>query len=154
MKKENVIELIGFLLVLLFTYTSVNKFWDMGHFIKDMNNQPFPHWMSGILVWVVPFSELAIATLLVIPKTRFIGLISSTILMGLFTLYTGLVLAHVFEKIPCSCGGVIRKLSWRQHLVFNTFFLGIAVAGWLLTKRLQGEQRANTAPYSSFVHET
>ncbi|WP_442892031.1 hypothetical protein [Chryseobacterium sp. VD8] len=27
--------------------------------------------------------------------------------------------------MPCSCGGVIKNLTWPQHLIFNLFFVVI-----------------------------
>jgi putative oxidoreductase len=55
--------------------------------------------------------------------------------MLLFTVYTFLVLINVFGRRPCACGGVIENLTWGQHLVFNLFFVGVAIAGILLKKR-------------------
>ena len=48
------------------------------------------------------------------------------LLMSLFTLYTIAILLHFFSRVPCSCGGVIRMLTWPQHLVFNIGFTMIA----------------------------
>jgi phage shock protein PspC (stress-responsive transcriptional regulator) len=36
------------------------------------------------------------------------------------------------ERLPCSCGGVLQQLSWKQHLIFNLFFLLLAVVGIVL----------------------
>jgi hypothetical protein len=52
-----------------------------------------------------------------------------------FTVYTVAILLHAFKYIPCSCGGVIRKLTWPQHLFFNLFFVGISILGIMLKKR-------------------
>jgi putative oxidoreductase len=111
------------LLILLFTYTAVSKLIDMYGFAYDMHNQPFPRWFSSALVYLLPALELAIALFLFFGRTRNAALWASLLLMGLFTVYSGLVLLNVFNRVPCSCGGVIKKLSWRQHTVFNLFFV-------------------------------
>ncbi len=100
-----------------------------------MNNQPFPNWLTPALVWTLPAAEIIISGLLMFDKTQLLGFRASLILMLLFTLYTLLVLLKVFGRMPCSCGGVIENLSWSQHLVFNLFYVGVALAGMILKKK-------------------
>ena len=126
MKKYTVIKIICVLLVFLFVYATVNKLANLTTFMSDMNNQPFPSFLKPILVWAVPFTELAIAALLIFDTTRLIGLYASLVLMIAFSFYTAVVLLHFFTYVPCSCGGIIKNLSWGQHLVFNLFFVLIA----------------------------
>lgn len=135
MKRKIVIEILSSLLVLLFVYTSVSKWLDFKKFIGEMNNQPLPNWMTPALVWTLPAAEMIIAVLLMFDRTQLIGLRASLILMLLFTVYTLLVLLKAFPRTPCSCGGVIENLSWGQHLVFNLFFVGVALAGIILKKK-------------------
>lgn len=134
MKRKIIVEVICALLVLLFLYTSLSKWLDFKTFTGEMNNQPFPNWMTPFLVWIVPVSEVLIVLALLFEKTRKTGLWASFVIMTLFTIYTALVLLRVFDRIPCSCGGVIKNLTWNQHLVFNLFFTGISIAGIILTK--------------------
>ncbi len=133
--KNKTLLIISVLLVLLFTYTAFSKWMDMTGFTRDMHNQPFPRWMGDGLVLGLPVLEMGIAVLLLFEPTRLTGLRVAWVLMGLFTLYTLLVLAHVFNRIPCSCGGVIKLLSWKQHLVFNLFFWGITWVGVRIEKK-------------------
>ena len=119
------------LLVFLFVYASVSKLADIRTFTGDMNNQPFPAFLKPILVWAVPTTEITIVALLIFDTTRLAGLYASLILMIAFTFYTVVVLLHFFDYVPCSCGGVIKHLSWKQHLVFNLFFIGISIVGIL-----------------------
>jgi len=37
--------------------------------------------------------------------------------------------------LPCSCGGVIRELSWRDHLFFNVCFTVLAAVGISVEKK-------------------
>jgi hypothetical protein len=43
-----------------------------------------------------------------------------------------------FAKLPCQCGGVISKMSWKEHVVFNAFFI---VVNGLALKRVRSERR-------------
>jgi hypothetical protein len=120
---------------MLFLYASVSKFLDFQRFIGEMNNQPLPNSWTPFLVWTVPSLEIAISLALIFERTRMVGLIASLVLMTLFTIYTAVILLHFFDYVPCSCGGVIRKLSWPQHLVFNLFFVALSVLGIILQRR-------------------
>jgi hypothetical protein len=48
--------------------------------------------------------------------------------MTLFTIYI-FILTHYSEYVPCSCGGVLQKMSWNQHQIFNMVFTGLALLG-------------------------
>jgi hypothetical protein len=132
MKRKIVIEILSSLLILLFVYTSVSKWLAFKTFVGQMNNQPFPNWLTPALVWTLPSVEIIISALLMFDRTQLLGFRAALILMILFTIYTLLVLLKVFGRVPCSCGGVIEHLSWGQHLVFNLFFVGVAIAGIIL----------------------
>src|SRR6185295_9105979 len=134
--KKIILEIVSALLVLLFLYAGLSKFLTFKHFIGEMNNQPFPNWMTPYLVWSIPSIEILLVAGLIFDKTRKPALWGSFILMSLFTIYTATVLMHFFAYVPCSCGGVISKLSWPQHLVFNLFFVGLACTGlWIMRKK-------------------
>jgi hypothetical protein len=135
MKRKIIIEIISSLLILLFLYASVSKWLAFKTFIGEMNNQPFPNWMTPFLVWSIPFIEVLIAIGLIFEKSRVQSFYASLLLMLAFTIYTVAILLHAFKYIPCSCGGVIRKLTWPQHLFFNLFFVGISILGIILKKR-------------------
>jgi len=135
MKRKIIIEIISSLLILLFLYASVSKWLAFKTFIGEMNNQPFPNWMTPYLVWGIPVIEVLIAVGLMFEKTRVSALYASFVLMTAFTIYTVAILLHAFSYVPCSCGGVIRKLTWPQHLFFNLFFVGISLLGIWLKKR-------------------
>ncbi len=135
MKRKIVIEILSSLLILLFVYTSVSKWLDFQTFTGQMNNQPLPNWMTPALVWTLPSVEIIISGLLMFDRTQLIGFRASLVIMLLFTLYTLLVLLKTFGRVPCSCGGVIENLTWNQHLVFNLFFVGVALAGIILKRK-------------------
>jgi hypothetical protein len=135
--KHRILILICALLVLLFSYTAASKLMDLRGFAYDLHNQPFPRWMGNLLTWLLPAMELLIALLLLFDRTRLPGLWSALVLMGLFTIYTALILAGVFHRVPCSCGGVIKLLNWKQHLVFNLFFVGLSWWGIRIERKIK-----------------
>jgi putative oxidoreductase len=134
-KRQVLLECISALLILLFLYAALSKFLDFRTFIKEMNNQPLPNSWTPFLVWFIPGMEITLSVLLIFERTRLLGLIGSLVLMGLFTLYTGIILMHFFPYVPCSCGGIIKRLSWQQHLVLNLFFVAISVVGVFFQRR-------------------
>lgn len=127
--KANILLVCTFLVVLLFMYTATSKLLDMGRFAAELHNQPIPQTITPYLVWMIPSLEIIIAFLLIFEHTRLIGLCGSFMLMSVFTVYTALVLLRVFQRVPCSCGGVIRQLTWPGHLVFNICFVLISLIG-------------------------
>src|SRR5579872_5285825 len=134
-KRQVMLECISALLILLFLYAALSKFLDFRTFIKEMNNQPLPNSWTPFLVWFIPCTEIALSALLIFEGSRLLGLIGSLVLMGLFTIYASLILMHFFPYVPCSCGGIIKRLTWRQHLVFNLFFVAISIVGVILQRR-------------------
>jgi putative oxidoreductase len=135
LKKQVALECVCALLVVLFLYASISKFLDFKTFIDQMNNQPLPNSLTPFLVWAIPLLEISISVILLFEYTRLLGLYASLTLMILFTIYTGIVLLHFFPYIPCSCGGVIRHLTWGQHLILNLFYILISVLGIILQRR-------------------
>src|ERR1700735_5679553 len=134
-KKQVLLECICALLILLFLYASISKFLDFKTFIDQMNNQPLPNSWTPFLVWAIPLLEIAISIALLFEYTRLLGLYASLALMILFTVYTGIILLHFFPYIPCSCGGVIQKLTWTQHLILNLFYIALSGIGIILQHR-------------------
>ena len=134
-KRQVLLECISALLILLFVYASLSKFLDFNTFYREMHNQPLPKSWTPFLVWLIPCSEVAISVSLIFERTRLLGFYGSLIVMGLFTIYTGIILAHFFPYIPCSCGGVIKRLTWTQHLILNLSFVALSIAGVIFQQR-------------------
>ncbi|MES1160691.1 MAG: MauE/DoxX family redox-associated membrane protein [Bacteroidota bacterium] len=134
-KRQVFLESISALLIMLFLYASLSKFLDFRTFTGEMNNQPFPNFLTPFLVWFIPLFEIAIVIALIMERTRLYGFYASFVLMTLFSIYAITILLHFFAYVPCSCGGVISKLTWRQHLVFNLFFVALSVTGIILQRR-------------------
>lgn len=129
-KAKDIILIVSVsLLIFLWVYTAASKLSDITEFRRQLYNQSFTRAFANVLLWIIPSIELITALLLLFKSTRFAGLIFSLILMIVLTCYIALVLIGYFERVPCSCGGVLRSLTWETHLWFNLFFLFISFWG-------------------------
>lgn len=140
MKRKMIVEVIAFLLMLLFLFASVSKWLTFKTFIGDINNQPFPNWLTPWITNLLPPIEVLIVLALMFEKTRTAGFYASLILMSAFSIYSAAVLLKFFDYIPCSCGGIIKNLSWRDNLILNLFFVAISIVGILLRKNRFGKE--------------
>lgn len=129
------------MLVLLFTYAAFSKLFTFSAFDQQLHNQSFPGWLADFLLYFLIPVEIITALLLCFKKTLTVGLLFSTVLMLAFTGYILLVLADYFSKVPCSCGGVLKSLGWKSHLIFNLVFTTLAITS--LTIHLKREVRDN-----------
>ena len=127
--------IIQALLILLFIYTATSKLINFDQFAGEMYNQTLPHEVATVLIWTLPGIEILAAMLLLFERTQPVGYYLSAILLSLFTGYVSLVLLNFFSRVPCSCGGVIKALGWKMHLIFNLFFLLLSIRGIFITNR-------------------
>jgi uncharacterized membrane protein YphA (DoxX/SURF4 family) len=124
-----ILNCICFLYALLFVYAAASKLLDFENFQIQLGQSPLLSSLARWISFAVPILEILIAILLLIQKFRLIGLFAAYTLMVLFTAYI-YILLNYSAFVPCSCGGVIQKLSWSQHILFNGCFIllaGIAV---------------------------
>jgi hypothetical protein len=128
-------QIVATALILLFSYASLSKLGDLNTFELQMFNQPLPRLINQALVWLVPSAEIIVVFLLVFKSTQRLGFIGSALLMSVFTIYVGAMVFHFFDRVPCSCGGVLRSMSWERHLVFNIFFTTLAFVGVVVSKK-------------------
>ena len=141
MKQKVTIELIVFLLILLFVYAATSKLWEYNAFIIQLGNLPFLKPFAGIIARLIPTIELGIALMLTVKSTRFYGLLTSLFLLIVFTGYiAGMLLSG--SPLSCSCGGIIRELSWGQHLIFNLFFILASIAGIAMERKERTQPKA------------
>lgn len=116
--KVTITAFISYFFILLFCYASISKIIDFEKFQIQISESPLLNGFSEILPYALVISELLIAGLLCYRKTQQIGLIGSFLLMFIFTGYIAIMLL-TSENLPCSCGGILEKMSWTQHLYFN-----------------------------------
>ncbi|MEA9414308.1 MauE/DoxX family redox-associated membrane protein [Flavobacterium sp. PL02] len=129
--KSIILDAICLLYILLFVYAAVSKFRDFENFQTQLGQSPLLSAFASWVAWVVPLVELIIVVFLIFPKLRNIGLFASFSLMVMFTTYIYIILNYS-SFVPCSCGGILEKLGWKEHLIFNLIFIVLAILGLFL----------------------
>ncbi|SFZ89524.1 Methylamine utilisation protein MauE [Flaviramulus basaltis] len=127
---------IIYLYVILFVYTATSKLLAFEVFETRLFKSPLISDYADTLAYAIPLIEYLITVFLLFPKTINIGLYASLGLMTLFTAYIIYIL-NFSSSIPCSCGGVLESLGWREHLIFNLSFIVLAIVGILLSNQQQ-----------------
>jgi hypothetical protein len=129
---ENITFIAAVFLLILFAYAGISKVADYQRFVAQMKLAPAPliQNMAEILGWLVPLVEFTIVGLLVKDKLRKTGLYASFLLLLSFQIYISVMLLSGLE-LPCTCGGLISKLQWKEHLVFNAVFMLIAASPFI-----------------------
>lgn len=125
-----------YLFILLFVYAAVSKIIDFENFKIQLAQSPILSLYAITIAYGVVFGEIIIAFLLCFSKSRNLGLYLFLGFMTAFTIYIYLILNHS-PFVPCSCGGILEKLGWTQHLWFNSV---ISLCGILM---LLAEKKTN-----------
>ena len=128
--------IVAILHIVLFTYAAVSKISDFQNFQVQLGQSPLLTAFADKIALIVPSIEILIAIVLMIPKYRIIAIYASVFLMFLFTVYIVMIL-NFTSFVPCSCGGVLEKLSWKEHLLFNIVFVVIGIIVILLNKGIK-----------------
>ncbi|MCP1994349.1 DoxX family protein [Flavobacterium sp. HSC-61S13] len=127
--KAKFILFIRYFLVLLFVYAAVSKIITFEAFQIQLTQSPLLSVYANLIAYLVIIVELIIALLLTIRESKLLGLYLSYGLLVAFTLYIYLILNYS-DFIPCSCGGILEKMGWHEHLWFNimvTIFTLLAI---------------------------
>ncbi|OAZ05245.1 methylamine utilization protein MauE [Flavobacterium succinicans] len=130
--KEGILGLVSVLFILLFTYAAISKLLDFENFQIQLAQSPIVSVWAIWFSFLIPLIELGIVVLFLVPKYKPIAFYSSLIVMSLFTAYIFIILRYS-AYIPCSCGGILDKMSWETHLVFNLVFVLFAVLAIFLS---------------------
>jgi uncharacterized membrane protein YphA (DoxX/SURF4 family) len=129
--REIIVKGICLLYIMLFVYAAVSKFLDFENFQVQLGQSPLLSAFAGWASWGVPIIEILIAIVLLFPRHRLVGLFAAFSLMVMFTTYI-IIILNFSSFIPCSCGGILEKLGWTEHLVFNIVFVLLAASGILI----------------------
>ena len=138
-KRTTLIETILVLNIILFLYTGISKIMEYDEFYEQLADSPILGFAATPIALLLPWMEFAIVLLLIVPRWRLKGFYASLTLMILFTAYI-IGLFSIDKELPCSCGGIIALLSWKQHLVFNGVFILLNALAIRLQKREKREQ--------------
>jgi hypothetical protein len=131
-----IVDMISALLILLFLYTALSKLWSYESFKSVLIMSPLLRPFAGIIAWLLPVLEIGIVLLLFFPKTRLKGLYAALIIITVFTGYITYMIIFT-PRLICNCGGVIKSLTWTQHIFFNLFWLLLIVAGIALYRKIK-----------------
>lgn len=134
MKRILVTQVIPGVVMLLFLYTALSKLLDHARFESVIQQSPTIGKSAGLLSWGIPAAELVVAGLIFHPATRLPGMLFSFFLLLLFTGYLFTMLASGM-KLPCSCGGVVSTMTWKEHVLFNLIFIMLSAVSVILLPR-------------------
>lgn len=131
LKYRNIaVESICLLYLLLFSYTAINKL------ILEVPISNSTVW-SSLIKWpvlLVSLLEFCLALLFVTEKKWFYGLLGSLSLTILLLFHTYIII-QCESIIPCSCGFILDKINWKQHLIFNIFFTSLGLLSLLIPSK-------------------
>ncbi len=147
MSRKNILETISGLLVLLFVYAAISKLLDYENFKIQLGKSPL---LTSFAPWVaigLPLLEIGISILLLSKAMRLLGFYASFFLLVLFTSYLTAILNYSYY-IPCSCGGILRGLSWKTHIIFNLIFMAISVVGVIIQS---ATPKLDNSPYNNVL---
>lgn len=126
--------------ILLFVYAAISKTLDFENFKVQLAQSPLVSAYAGFISYSVIVTELIIAGLLLSERTRTIALYLSLGLMVSFTVYIYLILNYS-DFVPCSCGGILEKMSWNEHLFFNLGCVILCIISLYIDKGLLHQKR-------------
>ncbi len=138
--RNGIIEICSALLIILYGYTALDKLYNHHIFQITLTKSPIIHSIAPVVSWIIPLVEILIVVGLFFLRTRKLAFFTSFFLLILFTTYIAYMVKFV-PNLPCSCGGVIAKLSWGQHIFFNSFFILVSITPIVL--QVLSEQKRN-----------
>lgn len=130
------IKIASILFIVLFVYAATSKLVEFDEFKIQLGQSPIITVYADWVVWGIPVMEYVIAGLFLVPRYMLLAFYASFSLMIMFTTYIYLIL-NFSDFIPCSCGGVLDKLDWTTHVIFNIVFIAIAVIGVFFSMNLK-----------------
>ena len=138
--KNQTADILTFCCSLVFFYSATTKLFDFSGFQLGLFRNPIiPHDFAVSVSYLIPILETIIAVLMLFDKSKIKALIGFFILLVMFTIYIALFWIMDVER-PCSCGGLIAKLSFNMHFILNLFLLLISAYSILLFKKCQSEK--------------
>ena len=113
--RKNIPYITSMLFVVLFVYAASSKLFDYQQFQIQLGQSTILTAYADTVAWIVPTLELVLSFFLLFERYRLFALYA-------FTVYIILIL-NFSDFVPCSCGGVLENLSWKEHVVFNVLFI-------------------------------
>lgn len=135
------VQVVSFLLIILWIYAASSKLMNFNMFRQQMSWQMLFPFIKHTIIYILPAAEVLTAFLLVFERTQRAGLYFSFTMLLAFTIYVGLAVFKFFDHIPCSCGGILNKMTWNAHFLLNIFFLLLTALGIYMVYRERGSKR-------------
>ena len=135
-KQIVIADMISALLIVLFLYAALSKLWAYESFKSVLIMSPLLRPFAGIIARLLPILEIGIVLLLFFPKTRVKGLYTALIILTVFTGYITYMIIFT-PRLICNCGGVLKSLTWTQHIFFNLFWILLTVAAIALYQQIK-----------------
>ncbi|EFK36099.1 hypothetical protein HMPREF0204_15168 [Chryseobacterium gleum ATCC 35910] len=132
--KKYFVKTVSILLALLFVYAAGSKLLDFENFQVQLAQSPLLSAYAGVVSYSIITIEFIVAILLCLQNTRLLGLYLSLGLMAAFTIYIYIILTYS-EFVPCSCGGILEKMGWTGHLIFNICVVILTAVAIFLLER-------------------
>lgn len=140
MRRRKINTLISFILILLFSYTGLDKLINWQQSNKAFHNQTFPPELADILSYAVPGLELILALLLAFQAFRWWGYLGSILILTVFLTYIGLIWVGAFPRVPCNCAGILESLDWAEHFFLNLLLILLGILGLKMTESIQKQE--------------
>jgi hypothetical protein len=126
---------IRLILSVVFLYAAIMKGMDFPNFVTEMKKspllEPYDTLVVGIIVLVL---EIITALLLAFKKTENFGLYFSFFIMLMFSIYLSL-LFFTYQNPPCSCGGILGRMPYPVHIVFNITLTSLSLVAIILNRK-------------------
>ena len=126
------------LLIIIWSYSGLEKIIRFEASRKAFHNQTFPPELAELLSYSIPPLELILALLLTYPATRWWGYLGSILLLSVFITYVGLIWVGAFPRVPCNCAGIIESMGWGEHFFLNLGLIGVSIWGLRLENLKNG----------------
>jgi len=136
--------------ILLLVYAAVNKLLDFENFQAQLGQSPLLSAFAVEVSYLLPITEIIIAVFLCFDRYRRLALYAAFSLMVMFTAYI-IIILNFSPFVPCSCGGILEKFTWEQHLIFNAIFVVIAMVGIVILPRNVKSVQKTKLLFSSMV---
>ncbi|WP_454046877.1 DoxX family protein [Chryseobacterium sp. Marseille-Q8038] len=143
-------NVVAYLTALLFVYAAMSKLLDFENFQVQLAQSPLLSAYAGFISYGVIIIEFGLALYLCVPDYQLLALYGSLGLMSAFTIYIYLILKYS-DFVPCSCGGILEKLGWTEHLIFNIVIVLLVFTAILYRERKQNPLKKLTLPLSISV---
>ncbi|HEY0740318.1 MAG TPA: MauE/DoxX family redox-associated membrane protein [Chryseosolibacter sp.] len=135
MVRTIILEVARLTIIVVFCYAAVSKLLDFPRFTIQVSQSPLLTGFGDVIPATVIASEMIVCVLLVMNRTRLAGFCLAYTIMVAFTAYI-IVILNFSPFIPCSCGGILEKLNWNEHLIFNVVLTAFALTAMVLQTRM------------------